>query len=78
MLNETVYPIIQLEVVPGMYSDPAELKFNWSLIDFKQTELLIKLDFANRPYVSSNVPFDKFKVTIYGLDYFVDVSGNYI
>ena len=40
-LNETVYPIIKIEVTPGKYSEAEQLKFNWTLTSFTPTELLI-------------------------------------
>jgi hypothetical protein len=34
LLNETEYPIKRLEVVPGKFSDPQMMKFNWSFVDY--------------------------------------------
>ena len=78
VINETLYPIILLEVVPGSYSDPALLKFNWSFVDYKPRELTLKLAFENSNYVSTNTPADFLKITIYGFEYFVDTVGNFM
>jgi hypothetical protein len=53
-LDEEVYPILGLAVIPGNYSDPHMLEFNWTFIEFTPIELLIKLDFENKMYVSSH------------------------
>ena len=71
LLDEKVYPVIELEVVPGLYSNRSLLKFDWTLVEFTSRELVLKLDFEHKNYVSSNTPGDQIKATIYGLD-FVD------
>ena len=40
-LDEEVYPILGLAVIPGNYSDPHMLAFNWTFIEFTPIELLI-------------------------------------
>jgi hypothetical protein len=40
-LDDEVYPILRLTVVPGLYSDPNMLSFNWTFVSFKTTEMLI-------------------------------------
>jgi hypothetical protein len=40
-LDEEVYPILRLTVIPGNYSDPHMLDFTWTFVEFKPTELLI-------------------------------------
>ena len=54
------------------------MKFNWTLVEFKSDELLLKLDFEHKNYVSSNSAADRIKVTIYGLDFFVDTRYNFM
>ena len=39
--DDVVYPILRLTVIPGNYSDPNLLAFNWTFVEFKPTELLI-------------------------------------
>jgi len=76
-MNDTIkigkkrYPILDLEVVPGKYTDPLLTKFNWTFVDFKPNELLIQLNFEHLNYISSkNTHPDSMKVTIYGSHYF--------
>ena len=38
-LNETVYPIIKIDVLPGKYSDPNNLKLNLTFRNFTSAEL---------------------------------------
>ena len=40
-LDDEVFPILKLVVVPGKLSDPYLLKFNWTFVEFKTTEMLI-------------------------------------
>jgi len=40
-LDSEVFPILKLVVVPGKLSDSNLLKFNWTFIEFKTTEMLI-------------------------------------
>jgi hypothetical protein len=51
--DEKIYPILRLTIIPGNYSDPDRLSFNWTYVDFKPIELLIQLNFAEPHYVSS-------------------------
>ena len=44
-LNETIYPILRLEVVPGKLTDPLLTQFNWTLKEFTESELKIQLAF---------------------------------
>ena len=47
ILNETIFPIIQLELLQGKMSNKSKLNFNWTLVEYKSTELILKLDFEN-------------------------------
>ena len=40
-LDDEVYPILRLTVIPGNYSDPNMLGLNWTFVSFKTTEMLI-------------------------------------
>ena len=57
-LDQTVYPILLIEVVPGNLAESSLLKFNWNFVEFKSTELILQLDFEHKNYVSSNTPPD--------------------
>jgi hypothetical protein len=46
--------MIKLEVLPGKQSEASMLKFNWTLVSYQVTQLLIQLDFENVNYVSSH------------------------
>ena len=72
LLDEKVYPVIVLEVIPGFYSDKTLLNFDWTIVDFKSDELVLKVDFEHSNYVSTSNPADQIKVTIYGLN-FIDI-----
>ena len=66
-LDEEVFPILKLVVIPGKNSEARMLKFNWTFLEFKTTEMLIQLDFENKNYVSSHSSDkDQIQLTIYG------------
>ncbi len=68
LLNETEYPIIRLEVVPGKFSDRQMTKFNWTFVDNTAQELLIQLNYEHISYISSKNTFpDSIQATIYGV-----------
>jgi len=48
ILNETIFPIIQLELLQGKMSNKSKLNFNWTLVEYKSTELILKIDFENK------------------------------
>ena len=53
-LGEEVYPILRLNVIPGKYSSPKMLAFNWTFIEFTPTKMLIQLDFKDKMHVSTD------------------------
>ena len=40
-MNKTVNEVLSIELIPGKFSDPHMTKFNWTLIKFTSSELLI-------------------------------------
>lgn len=78
-LNDTVYPMLKFEIVPGKYSEVKKLDFNWTLVNFTNVELLIQLNFEHLNYVSSHAAnYDSIKLIIYGWPMFADLNGNYM
>jgi hypothetical protein len=57
MLNETNYPILGLEFVPGKLTDLQMTNFNWTYVNFTPSELLIQLSFENMNYISSRAAY---------------------
>ena len=53
ILNQTKYPILALEIIPGKLTDPQMTKFNWTFVDYTAEELLIQLNFEHMTYISS-------------------------
>lgn len=61
------YPSLLVRIVPGYYSDPSKLTFNWTFISFTEQKLLIRLNLDNPLVVSSIISDPDFlKLTIYG------------
>ena len=76
-INETVKEIINIELVPGKFSDPEMMKFNWTLVNFTTNELLIQLDFEDLSYISSASGYpDSLNLTITRGRHFADIRGN--
>ena len=40
-LDDVVYPILRLVVIPGKQSEMHMLKFNWTFVEFQPTQMLI-------------------------------------
>ena len=40
-VNETEYPFLNLELVPGKFTDLQKSKFNWTIIKFEPFQLMI-------------------------------------
>jgi hypothetical protein len=77
LLNGTYYPIVDLVVVPGKFTDQNMTRFNWTFVNYKQQELLIQLDFEHLYYISSRISDpDSIQFTIYGIQFFQDTLGN--
>ena len=78
-LEDVVYPILDMEVIPGKFSEMKQLNFNWTFVEFKTTEMLIQLNFENINVVSSHgMHKDSIQITIYGFQMFADTLGNYM
>ena len=41
LLNDTYYPIVDLVVMPGKFTDPHMTRFNWTFVNYTQQELTI-------------------------------------
>ena len=71
LLNGTSYPVVDLVVVPGKFTDQNMTRFNWTFVNFTEQELLIQLDFEHLNYISSRLSDpDSIQVTIYGIQFF--------
>lgn len=78
-IDDVTYPILSLKIIPGVYSDPPMLQFNWTFISFTTSEMLIQLDFENKNYISSHNGFpDSIQLTINGFMLFADSLGNFM
>lgn len=78
MINETEFPILQVQVKPGKLSNTSMLHLNWTLINFTSSGLLIKLKFEHPEYVSSNFYPDTLEILVHGFYLFADKRGNFM
>jgi len=51
--EDILYPVIEIRIVPGKYSDPSLLEFNWTYVNYTTGELRLQLTFSNPLAVSS-------------------------
>ena len=47
IMDGVTHPLIKLEVLPGKMSETKLLNFTWSLVEYSETQLQIKLEFEN-------------------------------
>jgi predicted metal-dependent hydrolase len=40
-INETTYPVLNVSIVAGAYSDQTKLYFNWTTVSFEKNLLII-------------------------------------
>jgi hypothetical protein len=52
-INETIYPVMSVNIVPGYYSDPSLLEMSWTYVNYTENTLLIRLSFDNPLVISS-------------------------
>lgn len=76
LINETIWPAIDLYIVPGKYSDPKMLNFTWEPVSFSPGQLSVQLTFENPNFVSSLQNLDKIGITVYAFYLFADFRGN--
>ena len=68
LLNGISYPIVDLVVVPGTFTDQNMTRFNWTFVNYTQHELIIQLDFEHLNYISSRLQDpDSIQATIFGI-----------
>lgn len=67
LINGTNYPILEITVIAGAFSEMKLLKFNWTFLNFSPTLMQLQLSFENPLLVSSNSAYpDKIKVKFHG------------
>ena len=78
-INGTDFPILQINIVPGKYSNFKNLRFNWTFFSFTPTELSIQLDFENVNYVSlRSLDPDAIYLKVYGYEMFSNERGEFM
>lgn len=65
-------------VIPGKYSNPLLLTFNWTLENFNPGGLQLRLYFDHPDYISSLGDSDLIGIEIYSFYLFADYRGNYM
>lgn len=76
LVNNTIYPVIELEMDPSIDSDWNDLQFTWECTDFKPLYIDIKLNYTRFPSVSIHENKDKLTVKFNGHWYFKSRENN--
>ena len=69
-----VRKMLDIEILPGVMTDPDVLKFNFTIIELTSEEINIKFNWVNPLDISQNEPPERVKVTA-NLAYYVDLNG---
>jgi hypothetical protein len=46
-INGTAWPILSIKIIPGVFSEPSGLKFNWTFVSFEPSLLVVQLNFED-------------------------------
>ncbi len=72
-------PVLSIKVVPGAYSDPSDLLFNWTFVAFNPEYLVLQLNFENPTHVSNDNKYKEYlRIQIFGIQLFVDQYSNFM
>ena len=52
-IDDKIYPVLDIKIIPGTYSDESLLTFNWTFVNYTQTELILQIDFDKPNAVSA-------------------------
>lgn len=52
-INGIIMPVFDIEVLPGEYSDPSKLRFEWKTTEMTSKYVQFRLEFEDAIYVSS-------------------------
>ena len=75
-LNSTIYPVLDLQMVPGgIESDETKLKFSWECVDFKEHHIDFQLNYTYQDDVSIHEQKDLLQVNFIGKEYFKSEDG---
>ena len=51
-IDYKVYPAMEVRIIPGFESNSRNLKFNWTFLNYTDSELVIQLHFETPEWVS--------------------------
>ena len=64
--NNTAYPLIRLQVIPGEDSDPSKLNFTWSCVDLTESQMDFLIHYQHVEDVSMHEYKDKIEINFIG------------
>jgi len=74
MVKGKKYPVLQIDVIASLDSNPTNLEFKWVTSDMTKRSVNFKLQFSSAIYVSSQAEPDILKVTFHDPYIFVGVN----
>jgi hypothetical protein len=73
--NNTLMPVVQLTMKPGIQSDPGLLNFTWSCVEFTPFYMDFQINYTRHMNVSIHDFKDALKVDFVGNQYFRSQSN---
>ena len=65
-------PIMEVMVLPGVYSDPEKCSYTWNITEWRDNKLSLQLYFTDYEYISTEEDPEKIRIIFYAIDYFRD------
>jgi hypothetical protein len=74
-VNTTMYPIVDLHMIPGIDSDERHLNFTWICINFTNTYMDFAVNYTEYSNVSIHDAKDVLEISYNGREYFKSEDG---
>jgi len=66
---------LELIITPDDEERAVQLNFTWTVIDYNEDTVKLRLEFENPAEVSQDMTFDTLSVTFWGVDFFRNTKG---
>ena len=74
-VDEKVYPVLEIEIVPGEDSDEEMLGYTWRAVSQTNRTLVVQFEFENALFISANGDRERVKVTVRDPVMFTGTNG---
>ena len=69
-LNNSFFPVVELEMIPGLESNKSSLNFTWVCVDFQPLYMDFNINYTHFNAVSIFEAKDSLKVNFFGKQFF--------